>query len=66
MTFAGWDEPRGFDQRGGFLELVLMSRWRLQATLPAGAVAEIGGAGFHLGPFSSNLYAFIDQTRSRS
>ena len=40
-------------------ELILMSKSRLRAAVPAGVRSEIGATGLDLGPFSSNLYLFI-------
>ena len=39
--------------------LILMSRARLRATVPAHVDAAIGHTGIPLGPFSSNLFVFI-------
>jgi hypothetical protein len=40
--------------------LILMSRQRLHAAVPAGMPAAISWTGIPLGPFSSNLFLFID------
>ncbi len=48
---ARWADPR---------ELILMSRGRLRALVPAGWRARIGTTGLALGPFSSNLYLALD------
>lgn len=42
--------------------LILMSRQRLVALAPEGSAPAIGTTGIGLGPFSSNLYLFIDAT----
>jgi len=39
--------------------LILMSKQRLRAAVPAGMPASIGYTGLPLGPFSSNLFLFI-------
>jgi hypothetical protein len=39
--------------------LILMSKQRLRAAVPAGTSASIGYTGIPLGPFSSNLFLFI-------
>ncbi len=41
--------------------LILMSQARLRATVPAGLRAMTGTTGIPLGPFSSNLYLYIDR-----
>lgn len=41
--------------------LMLVRRGRLQALAPPGRRVRIGVTGLPLGPFSSNLYLFIDQ-----
>lgn len=48
-----WTEPKN---------LILMSRQRLASLVPAGTAAEIAYTGLQLGPCSSNLYLFVDQT----
>ncbi len=48
---ARWADPR---------ELILMSRGRLRALVPAPWRARIGTTGLPLGPFSSNLYLALD------
>ena len=40
--------------------LILMSRRRLAALCPPGRHGKVGFTGFKLGPFSSNLYLYID------
>ena len=40
--------------------LILMSRQRLAALSPEGTVPVIGHTGIMLGPFSSNLFLFVD------
>jgi hypothetical protein len=40
--------------------LILMSRLRLRAAVPAGMMVSMGYTGIPLGPFSSNLFLFID------
>jgi hypothetical protein len=40
--------------------LILMSRQSLAALVPEGVVPRIGHTGIALGPFSSNLFMFID------
>jgi hypothetical protein len=42
--------------------LILMSRDSLARLVPADLSAETAYTGLHLGPFSSNLYLFVDQT----
>jgi hypothetical protein len=42
--------------------LILMSRRRLAALAPAGRASTIGYTGLMLGPLSSNLFLFIDQS----
>ncbi len=42
--------------------LILMSRRRLARLVPAGTRAETAYTGLRLGPFSSNLYLFVDQS----
>jgi Methyltransferase domain len=42
--------------------LILMSRDSLARLAPADLSAETAYTGLHLGPFSSNLYLFVDQT----
>jgi hypothetical protein len=42
--------------------LILMSRDNLARLVPADLGAETAYTGLHLGPFSSNLYLFVDQT----
>jgi hypothetical protein len=42
--------------------LILMSRDSLSRLVPADVGAETAYTGLHLGPFSSNLYLFVDQT----
>ena len=42
--------------------LILMSRDSLARLVPAGLRAETAYTGLHLGPFSSNLYLFVDQS----
>jgi hypothetical protein len=42
--------------------LILMSRDSLARLVPADLAAETAYTGLHLGPFSSNLYLFVDQT----
>ncbi len=39
--------------------LILMTKQKLQALIPAGAQATIGYTGIHLGPLSSNLFLHI-------
>jgi SAM-dependent methyltransferase len=60
---------RGFEAACRWLEkaewadernLILMSWKRLSALAPKGAVPAIGHTGIMLGPFSSNLFLFID------
>jgi SAM-dependent methyltransferase len=41
--------------------LILMSKRRLAALVPHGAAARIGHTGIKLGPFSSNLFLFVNQ-----
>ena len=41
--------------------LILMSRRRLAALCPPGCRMRIGYTGFKLGPFSSNLYLFLER-----
>jgi SAM-dependent methyltransferase len=57
-----WLNKRPWDDQA---ELSLISKRSLQAIVPPGGVVEIGYTGMYLGPFSSNLFAFIDQTGSR-
>jgi hypothetical protein len=40
--------------------LILMSRHRLRELVPAGVTAAVGYTGLPLGPFSSNLFLFIE------
>lgn len=42
--------------------LILMSKPRLASLIPAGCDAIVGYTGIMLGPFSSNLFVFLDQT----
>jgi hypothetical protein len=42
--------------------LILMSRERLASLVPAGVTARIAHTGIALGPCSSNLYLFVDQS----
>jgi hypothetical protein len=42
--------------------LILMSRERLAGLVPAGVMARIAYTGIALGPCSSNLYLFVDQS----
>jgi SAM-dependent methyltransferase len=42
--------------------LILMSRKRLASLVPGGIVPMIGQTGIPLGPFSSNLFLFIDDS----
>jgi hypothetical protein len=49
---AEWAEERN---------LILMSEARLRATVPPGIRAATGTTGIPLGPFSSNLYLYIDR-----
>jgi hypothetical protein len=44
--------------------LILMSKGRLAALAPANTFFSIGYTGIRLGPFSSNLFLFIDRSRS--
>jgi hypothetical protein len=42
--------------------LILMSKRRLKALVPPGIAPTIGHTGLMLGPFSSNLFLFVDRT----
>lgn len=42
--------------------LILMSKDRLAALVPQGMEARIGRTGIMLGPFSSNLFLYVDRT----
>ncbi len=42
-------------------DLILMSKRRLSTLAPPGVAARIGHTGIMLGPFSSNLFLFVDQ-----
>jgi hypothetical protein len=48
-----WTDPQN---------LILMSRERLASLVPAGVEAQVAYSGIALGPCSSNLYLFVDQS----
>ena len=59
-TFAPACRWLGKDEWADEKNLILMTRERLASLAPAGAM--IGYTGLRLGPFSSNLILFVDQT----
>lgn len=59
-TFAAACRWLGKDEWADEKNLILMARQRLASLGPAGAM--IGYTGLRLGPFSSNLVLFVDQT----
>jgi hypothetical protein len=58
-TFALACRAVGKSEWADEANLILMSKRRLRALAPAGAV--VAHTGLRLGPFSSNLLLFIDQ-----
>jgi hypothetical protein len=60
-SFAAACRWSGKDEWAEERNLILMSESRLRATVPSGARAATGTTGIALGPFSSNLYLYIDR-----
>lgn len=60
-SFALACRALGKDEWAREENLIMMDRKRLAATVPAGLKAKIGVTGLPLGPFSSNLYLYIER-----
>jgi hypothetical protein len=65
-TFAPACRALGKSEWAEEKNLILMSRARLQALVPAGLAPVIGYTGLMLGPLSSNLFVFIDEATKPS
>ena len=60
-TFALACRATGKSEWAAQQNLILMDRARLRSLVPPGCKAEIGATGLPLGPFSSNLYLYIER-----
>ena len=59
-TFAAACRQTGKSEWADEANLILMSRSRLAALCPPGRRMQVGFTGIKLGPFSSNLYLYLE------
>jgi hypothetical protein len=62
FTFTAACDWLGKSEWADESNLILMSRHRLLDLVPAGGTAAVGYTGLSLGPFSSNLFLFVDDS----